>query len=148
MRWPSRRTFFTVHLFDIVERRDCAMKNFFDYLRAGEIPREVVYDRSKYNTFMAFLVTSPYFKTFSDEMTTVEERVQFDLPDVVECHSALSLADVSTMIKNQDHLDYLLRSLVDKLLREEDTYESVFAALLDYYYMVRNYNRFPLNTVH
>lgn len=124
------------------------MKNFFDYLRAGEIPREVVYDRSKYNTFMAFLVTSPYFKTFSDEMTTVEERVQFDLPDVVECHSALSLADVSTMIKNQDHLDYLLRSLVDKLLREEDTYESVFAALLDYYYMVRNYNRFPLNTVH
>ncbi|QXO09727.1 hypothetical protein pEaSNUABM38_00005 [Erwinia phage pEa_SNUABM_38] len=124
------------------------MKNFFDYLRAGEIPREVVYDRSKYNTFMAFLVTSPYFKTFSDEMTTVEERVQFDLPDVVECHSALSLADVSTMIKNQDHLDYLLRSLVDKLLRGEDTYESVFAALLDYYYMVRNYNRFPLNTVH
>lgn len=123
-------------------------KNFFDYLRAGEFPCEVIYDGNKYKTFIAFVTTTPYFKTFIDEFTAVEECIQFDLPPVVLCPSALSVADVKTMTKNPGHMDYLLRNLVDKLLRAEDSYESTFAALFDYYYTVRNYHQITLYTVH
>lgn len=123
-------------------------KNFFDYLRAGEFPCEVIYDGGKYKTFIVFITTTPYFKSFIDEFTAVEECINFELPQAMACPSALTVADVKTMMKNSDHMDYLLRHLVDKLLRAEDSYESIFAALFDYYYMVRNYNQIPLDTVH
>ncbi|ANZ50196.1 hypothetical protein PHOBOS_6 [Erwinia phage vB_EamM_Phobos] len=115
-------------------------KNLFDYFSAGEMPREIQGNVERFGTFLTFLISSPHFKKYSEDLTLVDEAGHFFLPSVLKSRSAITPVDVRAAIKNQNHLDYLLRSMVDVLIRGEDSYESVFAAMFDYYYTVRNYS--------
>lgn len=115
-------------------------KNLFDYFSAGEMPREIQGSVDRFGAFLSFLISSPHFKKYSEDLTLVNETGHFFLPTILKSNTAITPPDVRAAVKNQDHLDYLLRSMVDVLIRKEDSYESVFAALFDFYYTVRNYS--------
>lgn len=125
------------------------MNSFFDFLDRGEMPREVRHSVSRFKGFLTFLTTSPYFKNYVNELTVIEDSAYFDLPYIVECASALTPTDVRTLLKNQDHADYLFKAMAKKLLAGEDNPVSIFAALFDYYETIRMCtSEYPLDRIH